>query len=274
MLFMFIVPKNPGALQPWHWLIFALVPALAAVSFLAAPDMADRRMRVLAAGAKPVPSAPAGSERWGLTGSALFLSIVIGRTLLILALMGARCNWPIGRYLGSGHSGAKNLSFAPQMVAFAVIFGSMPGEMMGMRSLRVLPLSAVRLAALLLTVPLVLGFACAAFLCATGRMAEPAGFGPLAFLAGALVIGGGGALALAISLHIVSGAHPRADARRRHPELRDHVCPGAPAAIPSRGSACLVLAFFLLVRGLRKSNAVYQPRSIFGVNIGQPLSGR
>ena len=40
------------------------------------------------------------------------------------------------------------------------------------------------------------------------------------------------------------------------------------------GVAGIALAFLLLERGLRKSNAFYQPRRFFGVNLGQQLTGR
>jgi hypothetical protein len=50
--------------------------------------------------------------------------------------------------------------------------------------------------------------------------------------------------------------------------------PQFPIGILLGGGASLATAHLLLVRGLRKSSAFYQPRSFFGINIGQQLVGR
>jgi len=160
------------------------------------------------------------------------------------------------------------------MVVFAIIFGAMPGETVGMRTLRTLPLSTAKLAALLLTVPIVLGFACAAFIATAGGMIEPVPAGPLAFLAEALVIASAGRLALAICLHIVSAA-------RILVLMFFAFLPASVLYLANKfvllailgGGAAIVLAFFLLVRGLRKSNAFYQPRRFFGVKYGPAARG-
>lgn len=270
MLFMFIVPKNPGMVHPWHWWIVALVPVLVLLSLLAAPDMADRRMSTLTAGAKPV-AAPAEKERRGLTGSALFLSSAIGRALVILAFLGA-IQLAVGRFT---HPGVGNPSFALQMVVFAIIFGVIPGETTGMRVLRALPLSARRLAALLLTVPMTLGFACAAFIYAAGTMVQPVPSGPIAFFAAAFVTGGAGALALATSLHIVSAARIFLLMFFAFiPAFAFYLVSGFALWVLLGGVAAMGIAFLMLERGLRRSNAFYQPRRFFGLSLGQQLAGR
>lgn len=78
MLFMFILPKNSGAVTPWHWVLFAAVPVLVLVSLVAAPDMAERRMFTVT-GTRIPPADPADRECGGLTGPALLLSSLMGR---------------------------------------------------------------------------------------------------------------------------------------------------------------------------------------------------
>jgi hypothetical protein len=269
MLFMFIVPKTYGAVQPWHWLIFALVPVVVVLSFFAAPEMAEWRMRTLSVAAKE-PLSPAGREREGLTGRALFCTTIIGRAVFVLALVIGVQVAILFRHLSN-----RSELIAPQVIGFAILFGSIAGESVGTRVLRALPLSTARLAALLLSVPLALGCACAAFLAVTCGLFDAEAGGLLERVAEAAAIGGAGALALAVSLHIASAARILVLIFFAGlPAVTYSWTVKFPAGVLLGGAVAMALAFVLLVRGLRKSTALYRPRRTLGMMQCQPLSAR
>ena len=272
MLFMFALPKNPGAIQPWHWVLFALVPVLLVLSFIGAPDMMARRMFALSAAGKTAASA-VPTERGGLTGIPLLLGSVLGRTLLLLVLI-VGMQMLVARFLS--HGAAKNNPInSIQIVAFAMIFSSIAGELVGLRVLRVLPLSTRQLALLLLFIPVFFGILCGAVLTVASTNPVPPASALVHFLARASVIAGAGTLALSTSLHIASSA--------RLFVLMTFVCiacytvafvPDSPLGFFACGSAGIVLGCIVMMRGLRNSSAFYQARSYFGMNIGQQLVGR
>ncbi len=271
-LFMFALPKNPGVILPWHWVLFALVPVLLVLSFIGAPDMMARRMFALSAAEKPGAIGD-HTERGGLTGIPLLLTSSTGRILALLALM-VVVQMLVGRWMGQGALGTSPASFS-QIVGFAVIFGALAAETAGLRVLRVLPLSTAQLALLLLAIPAALGFVCGVFITATGAMADS----PLSVLAALLarifVIAGAGGLALPVSLHTTSGARLVALVFfAAIPSFAIFFIPQFPIASLLGGSASLVAAYLLLVRGLRNSSAFYQSRTFFGINLGQQLVGR
>ncbi len=272
MLFMFVLPKNPGAIQPWHWVLFALVPVLLVLSFIGAPDMMARRMFALNAAGKPAADAPP-TERGGLTGIPLLLTSAIGRTVAFLALIFVM-QMLFGRWIGIGGVAADRASFG-QLAGFAIFFGALAAAMPGLRVLRVLPLSTAQLALLLLSIPAALGFICGSFITIVGGFSDPPWSVLVALLARVFVIAGAGGLALTAWLHTTSGARLVGFALvAMIPSSAVHFIPQFSIWLLLGGSASLVAAYLLLVRGLRKSSAFYQPRTIFGINIGQQLVGR
>jgi hypothetical protein len=160
---------------------------------------------------------------------------------------------------------------AIQTACFAIIFGSISGEWNGLRTLRALPLSTRQLAALLMAIPLGNGVIAAALTSSWYGFGDPAVPTLVNFVAQAVAIAGLGALGMAAILHFATG-------------LRILVlifamwisagllflCAKTPLWLALMGVATMVLAWLALLRGLRKSNAFYQPRRFFGVGIGQP----
>ena len=273
MLFMFVLPKNPGAILPWHWVLFALVPVLLVLSFIGAPDMMARRMFALSAAGKPGASGAPHIERGGLTGIPLLITSAMGRVLTLLALIFVM-QMLFNRWIGLGAVGADRASFG-QLAAFAVIFGALAGATAGLRVLRVLPLSTAQLALLLLSIPAALGFICGSFITIVGGFSDPPWSVFVALLARIFVIAGAGGLALTAWLHTTSGGRFVGFALvAMLPSSAVLFIPQFSIWLLLGGGASLVAAYLLLVRGLRNSSAFYQARSFFGINIGQQLVGR
>jgi hypothetical protein len=279
MLFMFILPKTVAAVTGWHWLLFALVPVLVLISYLAAPDVVERRSTVVKA-ARLLPDAAPVPTTGGLTGAPLLVTMVVFRTLALLVLM-AVVQILVLRFIGGAfHRGpgevtAVTRSAFVQFGAMAVLFISTGSFGLEMRSLRVLPMSTARLAVVLLNIPAALAVAAAILI--SGFIAFSGGSAPgfVTFLAYVSIIAGAGALALAASLHIASGW-------RIVPLL---LCPAlasialmfvAGHALPLAmvGAGTLAVAAWLLVRGLRRSSAFYQPRGFFGMTLCGQASTR
>lgn len=272
MLFMFILPKNPGAVTPWHWVLFAAVPVLVLASLVAAPDMAERRMFTVT-GTRIPPADPADREHGGLTGPTLLLSSLMGRTLILLILVVAG-QLLITEFTGrSAH--ANNPANFTQIVAFTVLFGAFSVESAGLRMLRMLPLSTARLTLLLLATPTILGLICGGFMTLVNGLDYPLAALLTGLFARSAVIAGAGGLALTTSLHINSGVRFLVliivAALASFAVL---YVPQFPIAILVGGSVSLPLSYILLQRGLRKSSVFYQQRRIFGINPGQPLAMR
>ena len=267
------LPKSPAAIAPWHLAVFAAAPICFVLSFFAAPAMAQRRMLVVAAKTKPRPdSAPAPQEA-GLRGVALFVVTFVVRFVGVIICIAIGQNVILRLILG-GHSPADH-AMDIQLVSIAIAFSIFTGEAIGMRTLRALPLSTVRLALLLSLLPWLAGLTAAAYTALWSGAGDPA-LPPLLNFAGqAAAFAGLGALAQTITLHITTGA-------RLLVIFGLAVVPAAMFAMFPTHTAIFAIiglvagapAFVLLMRGLRKSNAFYQPRRIFGMAVGQSIAVR
>ena len=264
------LPNSVAAVVPWHWAVFAAVPFCVVLSFLAAPDMLQRRLAATGQAARIEPASADHAGSGGLTGVPLYLVTFVGRMVLILFLMAVM----FSMISGKERWGAAPI-LAGQAVAIAIALGAFTVEAIELRVLRALPLSTARLAMLLLAMPVILG------VCGAGLTAGWAGVGDpglppaLNFGAQALAIAGCGSLALAISLHFISGARLVAPiALVMMPTLGFFRWAKEPALLAIVGALTLVLAFGLLHRGLRRCPAFYQPRRLFGMSLAQPLAGR
>lgn len=278
MLFMFILPKTVAAVTGWHWLLFALVPVLALLSYVAAPDVVERRSTVVKA-ARVLPDAAPVPTTGGLTGAPLLVTMVVFRTLAGLVLVSA-VQMLVLRFIGGAfHRGAGEVaavtrSACIQIGGMAVLLGAAVGFGLEMRSLRVLPMSTARLAALLLSIPAALAVASAlliGFFIALGGGAFP---GRATFVAYAFIIAGAGALSIAAFLH-ASGW--RIVPLMLCPALTSVALmfvPGHELPLGMAGAATFAVAAWWLMRGLRRSSTFYRARGLFGLMLGPAASTR
>ncbi len=280
MMFPIFLPKTPDALRPWHGALFLLVPVFVVVSYFAAQDLMQRRTSPMVGGQMPVNiAAHASSHRRGLTGIPLFISTIVGRGLMMIALIGLSQVLIFGfmfpRTGISATPGNGNPILVAQIVGFAIMFATILVELAGLRALRTLPLSSARLTALLLVAPVAFAALAAGFSCGFGGVGDPARHPVFNFAAQTLAIAGTGSLVLAISLRITSSL-------RILVVMAAFIVPMAgfgfaaksPIALALGGLVMLMGGAALLHRGLRKSNACYQSRRMFGLQIGQPMPMR
>lgn len=272
MLFMFILPKNAGVILPWHWVAFAAVPVLVVLSFMAAPEMAERRTSVAIGGRVPAP-ASRDRQRGGLTGIPLVFASIMSSPLLFLLLV-ASIQILIAAYAGRP-SIVTNPSNFGQIMVFAIAFGVGAVESTGLRMLRALPLSTRQLALLLLSIPATLGLICGTLMSVLSSLYEPSPSFWLDLGARSAVVAGAGGLALVASLHINSLARlVPLIFFALVPIFAVMAVPQFPLLVLLGGIVSLAAACALLERGLQKSPTFYRPRRAFGVNFGQPFSAR
>ena len=268
------LPRTPDAIAPWHWAVFVAAPVFVALSYFSASDVVQRRMFVTAVKARPRADADAAVVEGGLTGVPLFIANFAGRIVLFLIMIAAvqtiAMRWMLGAQLQ-----LNNPAIVLQTVMMGLLIGAMMTEAIGMRGLRVLPLSTMRLAILLSLISwaaAVTGAAFAALWCGVGDPALP----PLAnFAAQAVAMCGWATLALAVMLHIASSA--------RFfllmlfgviPFLCIEIFQKQSALFAATGALAGIAGFALLLRGLKKSAAFYRPRGFFGMTPGQPSAVR
>ena len=278
ILFMFILPKTVAAVTGWHWLLFALVPVLALISYVAAPDVVERRSTVFNAArlqpdAAPVPTAG------GLTGAPLLVTMVVFRTLAMLVLMSA-VQMLVLRFIGGAfHRGAGEVAAVTraaciQIGAMAVLLGATVSFRLEMRSLRVLPISTARLAALLLSIPAAVAVAGALLIGLFIALCGGAFPGRVTFIAYAFIIAGAGALGIAAFLR---AAGWRIFPLMLCPALASVALmfvPGHELPLAMAGAGTFAVAAWLLLRGLRRSSAFYQPRGLSGMMLSGQASTR
>ena len=267
-LFTPLLPKSAAAMSPMLWAICGVVPLLIILSCLVAPAMIQQRLSARGSASKTHERATA--IRGGLTGVPLYVTTLLTRTGLFLAFI-ATAQVLALKWIRHGMTTPPDSSQWVQIVVFAISFGTFGTELLGLRTLRALPLSSVRLAAILSLLPWANGIFCGAFTAIWGRMGDPGAPLWANFAAQALAVGGIGALALTLTLHFISGMRL----------LLLMVIASVPAALfalfskrpevlAMTGAIAGILAFAFLVRGLRRSNRFYQPRHLFGFGLGQP----
>jgi hypothetical protein len=262
------LPRTPSALLPWHWALVASVPFWVVISYFTAPDLLRRRTLAPATGRKPAAAATPAECRGHVTGVPLYLANFLGRSALMLLFISLVQVLFTGWINGRTPTGP---FAAIQTVCFAIIFSAVSGEWGGLRMLRALPLSTTQLAALLMASPLSKGVIAAALASSWYGFGDPAVPTLANFTAQMLAISGLGALALAGMLHIASGLRLLVVIFAMWISAGlFFLCAKMPLWLALAGVVALGLAWFALLRGLRKSNAFYQPRRFFGVSIGQP----
>ena len=273
-----LMPQTPAGVHGWHWAVFVSVPFFVVISYLVAPDLMRRRTLVVAA-VRPRrgASAQAGS-RGGLTGASLYLATFPLRAALMIVAIAVVQYFFVRLMTGGAGSppGPLPRQYMPlmQIAMFAIIFGAISAEWSNMRSLRTLPLSRERLAALLLAIPV--GNGLVAALMATFFVGDGAAnlHTIFAFTAQVIYCAGFGGLALVGMLHISSGLRLLMLMAAIIPASGFAFAATLPLVFAPLGALALLAAWLLLIRGIGKSAAFYRPRSFFGVNIGQPMAVR
>jgi hypothetical protein len=150
----------------------------------------------------------------------------------------------------------------------AIIFGALSGEWAGVRSLRVLPLSTMKLALLMLSIPVTAAVVVALI---AVLFAGPGHLGELpliSFVVRAVAVAGFGSLALAIVLYIVGGWRIVVFMGSAIVGVMTLQLVHSPLWLFVIGLVTGLPAFALLLRGLRKSSAFYQPRRMFNAGMG------
>ena len=268
------LPRTLDAVVPWHWAIFVASPVFVALSYFSASDVVQRRMFATSLKAKPRADADATAIQGGLTGVPLFIANFAGRIVIFLVAIAA-VQVIVMRWMLGGKLAANNPPTVLQIVMMGLMMGAIMTEQIGMRSLRVLPLSTLRLAILLSLISwaaAVSGAAFAALWCGVGDSSLP----PLLNFAGqSLAMCGWATLALAIVLHIASSG-------RLFLLMLFGMIPSAcisifqtqSALFAAIGAVAGIAGFALLLRGLKKSAAFYRPRGFFGMTPGQPSAVR
>jgi len=267
------LPTNPAAVVPWHQAIFVATPICVLLSFLAAPEMTERRTFVFGAKAGPQPSTETPGRESRLTGAALYVLHFNLRMVMIVAFLAlfqvAAVRWVFPK------SAMENPGFGIQYAVFAIYIAAITTEAVGLRALRVLPLSTLRLTWLLLSNSLTAGLGIAATFALWQGLGSPTWPPLFNFAAQTLAFAGCGAFTLAVMLYIQSSA-------RLFVSMFCTMGSGALAVtflthgiwLAFGGAALNVFAFVLIHRGLRKANVFYLPRRMCGLGGETAMAGR
>lgn len=268
------LPRTPAAIVGWHWAIFGAVPVFVALSYLSAEALVQRRLFVTGVKSKSQSDARPGRVGVGLTGVPLYVLNFAGRIVLILTTM-AVLQSVVLRWMLGANGPTSSPVLVMQIVMMGFLLGAMTTETIGMRGLRVLPLSTLRLALLLSLISWTtasVGAAFATLWCHLGDPAIPLWMNLTGF---ALAMCGWSTLALAALLYMASTA-------RIFVLMLLVVIPSVilsflqthTAIYAAVGVVSGAVGFALLVRGLRNSSAFYRPRGFFGMTPGQPSAVR
>ena len=268
------LPRSPDAVVPWHWAVFVAAPIFVALSYFSASDVVQRRMFATSVKARPQAAADAGAIKGGLKGVPLFIINFAGRIVVFLVMIAA-VQTVVMRWLLGGKAPLNNPPLVLQVVMMGLMMGAIITESIGMRGLRVLPLSTLRLAILLSLISWAAaasGAAVAALWCGVGDPSLP----PLLNFAGeSVAMCGWATLALAATLHIAStGRVFLLMVFAMIPSICISIFQTHTALFAAIGAVSGVIGFALLMRGLKKSAAFYRPRGFFGMTPGQPSAVR
>lgn len=268
------LPRTPAAILGWHWALFAAVPVCVALSYLSAEALVQRRLVVTSVKSRSKAVSQLGSTAGGPMGVPLYLLNFAGRVVLILTTM-AGLQTVVLRWMLGASQPTNNPPLVMQIVMMGLLLGAIMTETLGMRGLRVLPLSTLRLAVLLSLISWTSALLCAAFATVWCHVGDPAIPLWMNFAGYALALCGWTTLTLAALLHMASGA-------RIFVLLLFVVVPSVTlsflqthtAIYATVGVVSGAMGFALLLRGLRQSSAFYRPRGFFGMTPGQPSAIR
>ena len=274
VMFLFpLLPTNPAAVALWHQVLFVATPICVVLSYFAAPEMTHRRTFLFGAKPGPRPSSEAPVRASRFTGVALYAFHFNLQMLAVVGLMAlfqaAFMRWVFGQ------ATMQSPGFGIQYAMFTIYIAAITTEAVGLRVLRMLPLSTMQLTGLLLSNSLSAGLGVAAIVSFWLGLGDPAWPRLVNFATLMVAFTGCGAFALAIMLHIASSA-------RLFVCMLFAIVPSALSVtfaahgvwIALGGAALNALAFFLIHRGLRKSSVFYLPRRMFGIGGESAMAGR
>lgn len=268
------LPRSSGAIVAWHWAVFAAVPVLVALSYFSAAELLRRRMFVTTTKTKPQASAQPFSSSNGLAGIPLYVVNFAGRTVMMVVLI-ACVQMLVLQWISRENNLESQSAAGMQASLMGMMFGTFIAEQVGMRALRVLPLSTPKLALLLALIPwtgALAGAVVSTVVCGAGDPALSAGMN---LLAQSLALCGWVTLVLAINLHISASWRLFAVILLTMiPSMALQFAAKYTELITVVGMVAGIGGFVLLIRGLRKSSAFYRPRGFFGVVAGEPTAVR
>lgn len=274
------LPKTPTEVTLGHELLMGSVPLWVIASALAAPLMANRRLSGM--GAKPVNLSPhsvqsSAAERSGISGLPLLVRNQIVRHLLLLVGV-VSILMVVFQWMSSGKAGGFSMLGA-QTPMYVLIFSAMSLETLNLRSLRMMPISRIKLACVLMVVPLVLSMGASLLIAAFSQtpvlaggfsqgLGDPAFSFAINFIAFASGLTGLSSLVLVMMMHIQSGW-------RIGVLMLATMISGMAFMMGSAslilllgvGLVLCVVSFVWLMHGLRHSSAMYRPRQMMGWNM-------
>jgi hypothetical protein len=268
------LPRSPDTMATWHWAVLAAAPVFVALSYFSAAELMRQQMVVTAAKKRPQATTESLALSGGLTGIPLYVVNFAGRIVLMVALI-ACVQMVVLRWMAQGNAPGHHPAVGMQVSLMGMMIGATIAESVGMRALRALPLSTVKLALLLSLVPWAGAFSGAFFSAVFCRAGDPSLSVWVNLTAQSFALCGWAILALSITLHISSGG-------RLFVLMLLSIIPGMAIQFAVKytllmGGIGLVagsVGFALLIRGLRKSSAFYRPRGFFGMTPGQPTAVR
>jgi hypothetical protein len=268
------LPRSPDTMATWHWAVLAAAPVFVALSYFSAAELMRQQMVVTAAKKRPQATTESLALSGGLTGIPLYVVNFAGRIVMMVAFI-ACVQMVVLRSISQGNASGNYPGMSLQVALMGMMIGATVAESAGMRALRALPLSTVKLALLLSLVPWTGAFSGAVFSAVFCRGGDPELSVWVNLGAQSLALCGWAILALSIILHISSGG-------RLFVLMLLSFIPGIAIQfavkhtilIAAIGLVAGCAGFALLIRGLRKSSAFYRPRGFFGMTPGQPTAVR
>ena len=268
------LPRSFDTIATWHWAVLAAAPVFVALSYFSAAELMRQQMVVTATKNRPQATTESLALTGGLTGIPLYVVNFAGRIVLMVSLI-ACVQIIMLRWMSQGNAPGHNPAVGVQVSLMGMMIGATIAESVGMRALRALPLSTVKLALLLSLVPWAGAFSGAFFSAVFCRAGDPSLSIWVNLAAQSFALCGWAILALSITLHISSGG-------RLFVLMLLSFIPGIAIQfavkhtilIAAIGLVAGCAGFALLIRGLRKSSAFYRPRGFFGMTPGQPTAVR
>jgi hypothetical protein len=259
------LPHRPANVGPWTWAVFAIAPPLLVFSsFLASPRMLRRRMEApVDISRGRLPEEPGGNIA-GSSGVRLFFTSVSGPLFLLFLVLTLSeiClrKWRGGVGEFTANSDDALMLRIPIAMA-ALVSGAMACKKLCLRTLRSLPLSTKKLAALIFATPVAASLLGAAIISSNWLDGQANG-GMETFVVEFFYLSGIGTLTLALVLRMPTTVGMAVYLLVAWIAAFAGVTLVVKLPILSGfgGALALALAVFCTLRGLRRSSALYRPR--------------